>query len=77
MRSFQTFQGLFLAELVASRKCGRLLSDCESNRSENFEGGNVDRIAFESAPDRDAVSQMTGSLRLRVEVVNLPDRIVI
>ena len=37
----------------------------------------MDRIAFESAPDRDAVSQMTGGLRLRVEVVNLPDRIVI
>ena len=51
VRSLQTFQGLFLAELVASRKCGRLLSNGEPNRGEHFERGNVDRIAFESCPE--------------------------
>ena len=38
VRSFQSFQGLFLAELVASRKCGRLLSNGEPNRSEELRG---------------------------------------
>jgi hypothetical protein len=77
VRSFQAFQGLFLAELVASRECGRFLSNGEPNRNQNFEGSNVDCIAFQSTPDRDAISQMACGLRLRVEVINLPDRIVI
>ena len=36
VRSFQTFERLFLAELVASRKCGRFLSNGEPNRSEQL-----------------------------------------
>ena len=37
----------------------------------------MDRIALEGASNRDGISQMTSGLRLRVEIVDLPDRIVI
>ena len=59
-------ESLFPAKLIASSECRSLLSDAQSNRCEQFEGGDFDCIALEITCDRNAVSQMTDGLVLRI-----------
>lgn len=70
-------ESLFAAKLIASGECRSLLSDVQSNRCEQFEGGDFDCIALKVTCDRNGVSQMTDRLVLRIQRIKLPDRIVI
>src|SRR6266853_1496971 len=63
LRSLQTFQRLFMAELVASGKRWRFLADGKSNRSEYLKRGDADGTVFKRPLDRYALPQMPHCLR--------------
>src|SRR5258708_38987487 len=76
-RASERIESLRLAKLVARGKVRSFLPGAESHLGKHLDGSNMNCSSFQSASDRDAVSQVTLRLILRVERKDLPDRVVI
>ena len=75
--SFQCIEALLLAKLIARGKRQRLPTYGESNGGKQLERDNVKRIALDGPSDRNAVTQVTDALVLRIEDENLSRGVVI